>query len=136
MAIVGGEDKSNDAKHSNGKKTRFLTQVKIELGLDNVEILQCRAESLRDRKFDQVVCRAFKQPLEIYPALDHLLKPSGSILAMVSGFDEDLNSSLSAVDYKFRYQSLTVPFVNSDRGLLILEIPNVAGCVSDDLDSN
>jgi 16S rRNA (guanine527-N7)-methyltransferase len=121
---------------SNGKKTRFLTQVKIELGLDNVEILQCRAESLRDRKFDQVVCRAFKQPLEIYPALDHLLKPSGSILAMVSGFDEDLNSSLSAVDYKFRYQSLTVPFVNSDRGLLILEIPNVAGCVSDDLDSN
>lgn len=121
---------------SNGKKTRFLTQVKIELGLPNVEILQCRAESLRDRKFDQVLCRAFKQPLEIYPALDHLLKPSGSILAMVSGFDKDLDSRLSAFDCKYRYQSLKVPFVSSDRGLLILEGLNAAGCASDDLDSN
>lgn len=121
---------------SNGKKTRFMTQVKIELGLDNVEILQCRAESLQDRKFDQVVCRAFKQPLEIYPALDHLLNPSGSILAMVSGFNKDLDNGLSAFDCKFRYQPLKVPFVSSDRGLLILESSIAAGCADDDLDSN
>ncbi len=112
---------------ANGKKTRFLTQVKIELGLHNVEILQTRAESVKDRKFDQVVCRAFKQPLEIYPALNHLLKPSGNILAMVSGIAKDLEQSLSALDFRFRYQSLKVPLVSSERGLLIFEGSNAVG---------
>jgi len=106
---------------ANGKKTRFLTQVKIELGLHNVEVVQSRVESLRDRKFDQVVCRAFRQPLEIYPSLAHLLKPSGNILAMISRFDKALAVSLSTCDYIFRHQCLQVPFMNSERGLLIIE---------------
>ena len=45
---------------SNGKKTRFLFQVKTALGLDNMTVHQARVESFQpDAAFDTVLSRAF-----------------------------------------------------------------------------
>src|SRR5690606_8828582 len=45
---------------SNGKKTRFLNQCVLELGLDNVEVVHGRAEDCQpDKPFTQISSRAF-----------------------------------------------------------------------------
>ena len=45
---------------SNGKKTRFLAEVKRSLGLSNIEVETMRIESWQpDKLFDAVVTRAF-----------------------------------------------------------------------------
>jgi 16S rRNA (guanine527-N7)-methyltransferase len=69
---------------SNGKKTRFLTQAKAELGLDNVSVIQSRVEEFRPDAplFDVVIARAFAPLGEILTLCHHLLARRGRILAM------------------------------------------------------
>jgi len=68
---------------TNGKKTRFLTQVKLELGLDNVNVVQSRVEQFRpDQLFDTVISRAFATLSDFWRGSAHLLKPTGRMLAM------------------------------------------------------
>lgn len=43
---------------STGKKTMFLNCVKDTLGLNNVEVLNCRVESLSHKKIDVITSRA------------------------------------------------------------------------------
>ena len=44
---------------SNSKKTRFVTQAVIELGLDNVQVITGRAENSNiNQQFNTVMCRA------------------------------------------------------------------------------
>jgi chromosome partitioning protein len=45
---------------SNGKKTRFLTQVKLELKLDNLQVIHSRVESFQpEQPFNGIISRAF-----------------------------------------------------------------------------
>jgi len=68
---------------SNGKKTRFLFQVKTALGLANMVVHQSRVESFRaDEPFDTVLSRAFASLQDIVRDCRHLLTPEGRILAM------------------------------------------------------
>ncbi|MFH7468200.1 RsmG family class I SAM-dependent methyltransferase, partial [Pseudomonas syringae group genomosp. 7] len=47
---------------SNGKKTRFQTQVKLELKLDNLEVINSRAENYHhDAPFEGINSRAFSR---------------------------------------------------------------------------
>ena len=68
---------------SNGKKTRFLFQVKTELSLSNVEIIQSRVEQYqRFHGFDLICSRAFSA-LDMFLTLSEpLLKPEGRFFAM------------------------------------------------------
>jgi 16S rRNA (guanine527-N7)-methyltransferase len=82
---------------SNGKKTRFLTQVKITLGLDNVEVVNQRIEAyspMRDDHriyFDAVVARAYASCTEIIKNTAHLHKPETRILIMQGKLDESMD---------------------------------------------
>lgn len=69
---------------SNGKKTRFLTQVKGELGLENVEVVHGRVEEFKPQQhFDTVITRAYASIAGILNSSRHLLAPaSGEFLAM------------------------------------------------------
>ena len=79
---------------SNGKKTRFLTQVKITLGLDNVEVVNQRVEAyspMRDDHriyFDAVIARAYASSSDIIKNTAHLHKPETRILIMQGKLDE------------------------------------------------
>ncbi|MGE8399043.1 MAG: 16S rRNA (guanine(527)-N(7))-methyltransferase RsmG, partial [Burkholderiales bacterium] len=45
---------------SNGKKTRFLTQVKMELKLDNLQVIHSRVEAFKPAQpFSGIISRAF-----------------------------------------------------------------------------
>ena len=68
---------------TNSKKTRFLNQVKLELGLDNCDVVHARVENLRpDTGFDTVISRAFSTLGEFWRLASHLLKPGGRLVAM------------------------------------------------------
>lgn len=68
---------------SNGKKTRFLFQVKTALGLDNMVVHQARVESFRVAEpFDMVLSRAFASLQDMVHGCRHLLAPGGRLLAM------------------------------------------------------
>jgi 16S rRNA (guanine527-N7)-methyltransferase len=68
---------------SNGKKTRFLFQVKTALGLDNMSVHQARVESFQpDAAFDTVLSRAFATLADMVAGCRHLLARDGHFLAM------------------------------------------------------
>ena len=68
---------------SNGKKTRFVSQVTGELGLANVEVIKHRAEQLeRPQHYACIISRAFATLAEMVNMTTHLLAPDGCWLAM------------------------------------------------------
>ena len=71
------------------KKTVVAQTVAIELGLDNVEVVNSRAESLPDR-FDYVVSRAVASLTDFYPWVKG--KYSKSILYLKGG---DINEEIA-----------------------------------------
>jgi 16S rRNA (guanine527-N7)-methyltransferase len=59
------------------KKAAFLRHIKRMLSLDNVEVLECRVEDIRDRLFDIVVTRALFSIRDLIKKAGHILKRDG-----------------------------------------------------------
>jgi len=101
---------------SNGKKTRFLTQVKIELGIDNIDIIHSRIEDYRPGKtFSIVTCRAFAAINTILERTQHLLTSETRILAMKG------KQELPVLDAGFKQvdsHPLQVAWLNEERQLI------------------
>ena len=68
---------------SNSKKTAFLTQIAIELGLRNLMVMTKRVEAYKpEYKYDIVVSRAFADIGLFVSLSQHLLADNGFYLAM------------------------------------------------------
>ena len=68
---------------SNGKKTRFLTEVKRSLGLSNIEVQTARVEKWEpDELLDAVVTRAFADLATTCQRIGHVLAHQGMLFAM------------------------------------------------------
>ncbi len=68
---------------SNRKKTRFIMQSCIELGLANVHVETGRIEDYSPPVlFDTVISRAFSELAAMLVATGHLCRPDGVLLAM------------------------------------------------------
>lgn len=68
---------------SNSKKTSFVQQASIELGLHNVEVYCARIEEWQvAEKFDGIISRAFAETAEFVTLTQHLLAESGRWVAM------------------------------------------------------
>jgi 16S rRNA (guanine527-N7)-methyltransferase len=68
---------------SNAKKTRFIQQAKVELGLNNVVVETTRAERYHPTHlFDTVISRAFSSISQFILTAAALCKPGGVIIAM------------------------------------------------------
>ena len=101
---------------SNGKKTRFLTQCKIDLKLENIDIIHSRVEDYRpDFGFEIITCRAFAALNTILDRTQHLLTSTTRVLAM-KGRDE-LPELAEGFEQQAAYQ-LQVPWLNEDRQLI------------------
>lgn len=99
LAIIFPEKKIT-LLDSNGKKMRFLFQVKTALNLSNVDIQNCRVESYKPVElYDIVTSRAFASLKDMTDNCHHLLKPSGHFLAMKGGYPED---ELSEMQKRFK----------------------------------
>jgi 16S rRNA (guanine527-N7)-methyltransferase len=107
---------------SNGKKTRFLEQVKSHLGLNNVEIVQARAESFQPQAlFDGVISRAFADLNRMCRVTHHLLAEGGLWFAMKSQTAESEISDLDATLTLQQRIDLNVPFLSDARMLAIVK---------------
>ena len=104
---------------SNGKKTRFLQQMKIALQLNNCTIVQSRSEDF-DARFEQVMCRAFASLADITRKTAHLLMHGGEILALKGRLEEEETGS-SILPFRVdQIYDLKVPGLNAERHLVVL----------------
>ena len=72
------------------KKTRFLLQMKMELGLKNVEIITSRTEDFcPNAKFDCIVSRAYGTLSLLTESTQHLLKSQGVWCLMKGRYPAD-----------------------------------------------
>ena len=86
LAIADPENKYT-LIDSNGKKTRFLQEVKRQLGLSNIEVITARAEAWEaPQKFQAVLTRAFADLLTTCIRTEHLLAEQGCLFAMKSAY--------------------------------------------------
>jgi 16S rRNA (guanine527-N7)-methyltransferase len=107
---------------SNGKKTRFLHQVRRHLNLNNVTIVEGRAEDYQpDIGFDAVLSRAFADLMRMCQVTQHLLKKNGVWLAMKSQILETEQATLDARVVLVEQRALQVPGLNEVRQLAVLK---------------
>ncbi len=106
---------------SNSKKTRFLTQCVLELGLKNVDIVHGRAESCDPAlRYQQISSRAFTALDNLVAWCGHLLADEGEFLAMKGQFPDDEVAALPGGWQVTSRQSLSVPGSDGDRHLLVI----------------
>lgn len=108
---------------SNGKKTRFLFQVKTALRLDNMAVHHARVEEFHAAgEYDAVLSRAFASLDDMVSGCQHLLAPGGRFLAM-KGFYP--GAELEAVQDRCELRAahpLQVPGLDAERHLLELAL--------------
>jgi 16S rRNA (guanine527-N7)-methyltransferase len=102
------------------KKTTFLQQAVIELGLKNVTVNHARVEEMQGQ-YAQITSRAFAE-LGLFVSLTrHLLAPNGRWLAMKGIRPDDELKGLPADIVVEAIIPLTVPGLGAERHLIILK---------------
>ena len=99
------------------KKCAFLTQARLELRLDNVEVVHGRVEALSGPTFDVIVSRALATLAQFVAWTRHLLKPEGCWLAMKGKLPAGELAALPA-DVRATVVPLSVPGLNEERHLI------------------
>jgi len=114
-------ESSFDLLDSNGKKTRFLFQVKTALGLDNMTVHQARVEAFQPPElFDAVLSRAFASLADMIDGCRHLLAPGGRFLAMKGQYPEGELAELDDSVELLASHRLEIPGLAEERHLLEL----------------
>jgi len=104
------------------KKTAFLLQAKMELGLDNLSVVTNRVEDYRpETGFDLITSRAFSDLREFVALTRHLLKPAGRWLAMKGLYPHEELALLPAGVKVSADHVLAVPGLDATRHLIVLE---------------
>lgn len=120
LAIIN-RDKKWTLLDSNSKKTRFLTHVKQELKLTNVEIIHTRAECWRPHHcFDSIISRAFSSLSEMVEMTQHLLCPNGQFLAMKGVYPEKEIEALPKTTNVLAVHPLKIKGLDAQRCLVCL----------------
>lgn len=129
LAIIYPERKIS-LLDSNGKKSRFQLQAKMELKLDNLTVLQARVEQLQvgskdvPTSFDCITSRAFSSLQLMVESSQQLLAEGGHWLAMKGVFPEQELTDLSGVCPEVKLTesiTLDVPGCDGQRHLLRLK---------------
>jgi len=111
---------------SNGKRTRFMFQTMIELGLKNVEIINSRVEAYQPtKKYDGVLSRAFASLSDMLTWCEHLPSDQGRFYALKAHLTED---ELSEVPKRFNVLKIKeLNVFGTDRTRHLVEIVNTKG---------
>jgi len=105
------------------KKTIFMQQVKSELALANLDVVNSRVEDYQPvTLFEAVTSRAFANLKKMMSLTQHTLKKEGLWLAMKS---KDVKEELEEFERnQYTLIPLEVPFINAERYLVILKKDN------------
>ena len=111
---------------SNSKKTGFLQQVVIELGLSNVRIQCARVEEFYSQdKYDRIVSRAFTELGDFLRITRHLIADHGRWVAM-KGFPEQELKGVPDDCLVEKIIKLAVPGLDAVRSLVIVKTREAA----------
>ena len=105
---------------ANTKKTSFLQQAVIELGLHNVSVASGRVEAMHDKKVDVVTSRAFAELAEFISLTKHLLNENGYWAAMKGVYPYEELEHVPASVVVEKVDKLTVPMLNAERHMVIM----------------
>ena len=105
------------------KKTTFMQQVKSELSLTNLDVVNSRVEDYQPiTLFESVTSRAFSNLKNMMSLTQHTLQKEGMWLAMKS---KDVKEELEEFEKnQYTLIPLEVPFINAERYLVILKKDN------------
>ncbi len=108
---------------SNHKKTAFLRQAMIELGIKNVTVVCERIESWQpQRKFELVISRAFSDLAEFLRLAGRLCAAQGTIAAMKGVYPHE---EIDQIPREFKLREvvpLKVPGLSAERHLVLLDV--------------
>jgi 16S rRNA (guanine527-N7)-methyltransferase len=105
---------------SNSKKTRFLQQVKAELGLDNVTVVHGRVEQVSLPEFAMITARAFATIEDIINLAGQHCMHGGRLILMKGVYPEE---ELAFASEQFKLEAvvpLSVPDCDGQRHLVKL----------------
>lgn len=107
---------------TNGKKTRFMQQAVLELGLQNVEVVHARVEVwLPAQPFDAVISRAFASLNDFVTSTGKHLREDAILYAMKGRYPESEIAELPAGWRMVADRRLHVPGLDAERHLLELQ---------------
>lgn len=106
---------------SNGKKTRFINQVKIDLQIPNLDVVQSRVEAFSSEQgYDLIVSRAYAELNTFLTSTEHLLAEGGNWLAWKGEkLEQELNQLTIPVRILDKIQ-VSLPGVTAQRYLVKL----------------
>ena len=105
---------------SNTKKTTFLQQAVIELGLKNVTVASGRVETMYDKKVDVVTSRAFAELHDFVALTKHLLNEHGYWAAMKGVYPYEELENLPKNIEVYQIDKLFVPTLDAERHMVLM----------------
>jgi 16S rRNA (guanine527-N7)-methyltransferase len=112
-------DKQFTLLDANGKKIRFLKQIKHDLQLDNINLQLTRAEQFKpDQCYDRVISRAFASLPDMLCQTSHLVCQTGQFISMKGRYPEYEIACLPDQFILLNSQALRVPGIAAQRYLI------------------
>jgi 16S rRNA (guanine527-N7)-methyltransferase len=106
---------------SNGKKTRFLSQAGVELGLDNVQVVNERIEAWRPGTLPGIITsRAFASLDQILDWCRHLLTPETRLVAMKGQYPQLELDEISERNLEIEVEQVSIPGIDAQRHIVII----------------
>lgn len=107
---------------SNHKKTTFMRQACLELGLTNAEVVCERVEQWQPQdKYDAVISRAYSELKEFVRLSAHLVAKGGKLYAMKGVYPVEEIAQLKSAKVE-EVIALTVPGLAAQRHLVIIGV--------------
>ena len=111
-----------DLLDSNGKKIRFLFQVRTQLGLKNVQEVQQRVEERTvSPRYEGILSRAFASLADMVQSTQHLLVSGGKYYAMKGKVPHTELKVLPKGYIVEAVVKLVVPGLDEERHLIVIE---------------
>jgi 16S rRNA (guanine527-N7)-methyltransferase len=106
---------------SNGKKTRFLNQARLELGLDNVQVVHERIERWRPGTPPGIITsRAFASLAQILDWCRHLLTPETRLVAMKGQYPQTELDEIRKENLAIETREVAIPGIDAQRHIVII----------------
>ena len=110
------------------KKTAFLQQVKAQLQLDNLTVINGKVEDLpTEAQFDLITSRAFSSLVNFVQLSEHVLQANGCFAAMKGVFpSEEMDALQQAFEHQWQIEphEIHVPQLNAQRHLVKISRSN------------
>lgn len=105
---------------ANSKKTAFLQQAAIELGLSNVEVMTARVEAMVGERFDVITSRAFAELADFVTLTKQLMAKGGCWAAMKGVYPYAEIAQLPENVEVVQVDKLHIPHLDAERHMVVM----------------